>query len=39
MNITAVGQGLEIDPSTLTAAAVADNLSTVPYLLPQVGFG
>ena len=37
MNFAAVGQGLEIDPSTFAAAAVADNLSTVPYLLIQVG--
>jgi uncharacterized membrane protein len=37
MNFAAVGQGLEIDPSTFAAAAVADNLSTVPYLLAQVG--
>ena len=37
MNFAAVGQGLEIDASTFAAAAVADNLSTVPYLLAQVG--
>ena len=37
MNFAAVGQGLEIDASTCAAAAVADNLSTVPYLLAQVG--
>jgi uncharacterized membrane protein len=37
MNFAAVGQGLEIDSSTFAAAAVADNLSTVPYLLAQVG--
>ena len=36
MNFTAVGQGLEIDTSTFAAAALADNLSTVPYLLLQV---
>ena len=36
MNFTAVGQGLEIDSSTFAAAALADNLSTVPYLLLQV---
>ena len=36
MNFSAVGQGLEIDPSTFAAAALADNLSTVPYLLLQV---
>jgi uncharacterized membrane protein len=37
MNFAAVGQGLGIDASTFAAAAVADNLSTVPYLLAQVG--
>ena len=37
MNFAAVGQGLGIDSSTFAAAAVADNLSTVPYLLTQVG--
>lgn len=37
MNFAAVGQGLEIPPSTFAAAAVADNLTTVPYLLAQVG--
>ena len=37
MNFAAVGQGLEMDASTFSAAAVADNLSTVPYLLVQVG--
>jgi uncharacterized membrane protein len=37
MNFAAVGQSLEIPPSTFAAAAVADNLSTVPYLLAQVG--
>jgi uncharacterized membrane protein len=37
MNFAAVGQGLEITPSTFAAAAVADNLTTVPYLLAQVG--
>ncbi len=36
VNFTAVGQGLEIDTSTFAAAALADNLSTVPYLLLQV---
>ena len=36
MNFSAVGQGLGIDPSTFAAAALADNLSTVPYLLLQV---
>ncbi len=37
MNFAAVGQGLEIPASTFAAAAVADNLSTVPWLLAQVG--
>ncbi len=37
MNFAAVGRGLEIAPGTFAAAAVADNLSTVPYLLTQVG--
>jgi uncharacterized membrane protein len=37
MNFAAVGQGLDIPPSTFAAAAVADNLSTVPWLLAQVG--
>jgi uncharacterized membrane protein len=36
MNFAAVGQGLDLDPSTFAAAAVADNLSTVPYLVFQV---
>ena len=36
MNFAAVGQALEIDTSTFAAAALADNLSTVPYLLLQV---
>lgn len=37
MNFAALGQGLEISPSTFAAAAVADNLSTIPWLLAQVG--
>jgi uncharacterized membrane protein len=37
MNFAAVGQGLEMDASTFAAAAVADNLTTVPYLLAQMG--
>jgi uncharacterized membrane protein len=37
MNFAAVGQGLELSASTFAAGAVADNLSTVPYLLAQVG--
>ncbi len=36
MNFAAVGQGLEVEPSTFAAAALADNMSTVPYLLLQV---
>jgi len=36
INFAAVGQGLDTDPSTFAAAALADNLSTVPYLLLQV---
>ncbi len=36
MNFAAVGQGLDIDASTFATAAVADNLSTVPYLLTQI---
>ena len=36
MNFAAVGQGLEVEPSTFAAAALADNMSTVPYLLFQV---
>jgi uncharacterized membrane protein len=37
MNFAAVGQGLEMTPSLFAAAFVADNLSTVPWLLTQVG--
>ncbi len=37
MNFAAVGQGLDLSASTFAAGAVADNLSTVPYLLAQVG--
>ena len=36
MNFVAVGEGLGIDASTFAAAAVVDNLSTVPYLMLQV---
>ncbi len=36
MNFAAVGQGLDVEPSTFAAAALADNMSTVPYLLLQV---
>lgn len=37
MNFAAVGQGLEVTPSLFAAATVADNLSTVPWMLAQVG--
>jgi uncharacterized membrane protein len=37
MNFAAVGRGLEMTPSLFAAAFVADNLSTVPWLLTQVG--
>ena len=37
MNFAAVGQGLEMTPSLFAAASVADNLSTVPWMLAQVG--
>jgi uncharacterized membrane protein len=37
MNFAAVGQALEITPSLFAAASVADNLSTVPWMLAQVG--
>jgi len=37
MNFAAVGRGLEMTPGLFAAAFVADNLSTVPYLLAQVG--
>ena len=36
MNFAAIGSELEIAPSTFAAAAVADNLSTVPYMLTQI---
>ncbi len=36
LNFGAVGQALEIEPGTFAAAALADNLSTVPYLVLQV---
>jgi len=36
MNFVAGGEGLDIDASTFAAAAVVDNLSTVPYLMLQV---
>jgi uncharacterized membrane protein len=37
MNFAAVGQGLEVTPSLFAAAFVVDNLSTVPWMLTQVG--
>jgi uncharacterized membrane protein len=36
MNFVAVGRGLDTSPDLFAAASVADNLSTVPYLLAQV---
>jgi uncharacterized membrane protein len=36
MNFVAVGRGLETEPSIFAAASVADNLSTVPWMLAQV---
>jgi len=36
LNFGGVGQALEIEPGTFAAAALADNLSTVPYLVLQV---
>ena len=37
MNFVAVGRGLQVSPSLFAAASVADNLSTVPYMLAQIG--
>lgn len=37
MNFAAVGQALEVTPSLFAAAFVVDNLSTVPWMLAQVG--
>jgi len=37
MNFAAVGQALEMTPSLYAAAFVVDNLSTVPWMLTQVG--
>jgi len=37
MNFAAVGRGLEMTPDLFAGAFVADNLSTVPYLLAQIG--
>ena len=36
MNFVAVGRGLETEPAIFAAASVADNLSTVPWMLSQV---
>jgi uncharacterized membrane protein len=36
MNFVAVGRGLETEPTVFAAASVADNLSTVPWMLAQV---
>lgn len=36
MNFVAIGRGLETEPSIFAAASVADNLSTVPWMLAQV---
>jgi uncharacterized membrane protein len=37
MNFVAVGRGLQTSPSLFAASSVADNLSTVPYILTQIG--
>lgn len=37
MNFVAIGRGLETEPALFAAASVADNLSTVPWMLTQVG--
>ncbi|MEO2159404.1 MAG: DUF819 family protein [bacterium] len=36
LNFAAIGQGLDIDANIFAAAAVADNMSTVPYMLLQI---
>lgn len=36
MNFVAVGRGLDTDPAVFAAAAVVNNLSTVPWMLAQV---
>lgn len=36
LNFAAIGQGLDIDTNIFAAAAVADNMSTVPYMLLQI---
>lgn len=37
MNFVAVGRGLETAPEVFAAASVVNNLSTVPWMLAQVG--
>jgi uncharacterized membrane protein len=37
MNFAAVGRGLEMSPDLFAASFLADNLSTVPYMLAQIG--
>lgn len=37
MNFVAVGRGLETAPDVFAAASVVNNLSTVPWMLAQVG--
>jgi uncharacterized membrane protein len=37
MNFVAIGRGLETEPALFAAASVANNLSTVPWMLAQVG--
>jgi len=36
LNFAAIGQSLDIDTNIFAAAAVADNMSTVPYMLLQI---
>lgn len=36
MNFVAIGRGLDTEPTIFAAASVADNLSTVPWMLAQV---
>ena len=36
MNFVAIGRGLQTEPTIFAAASVADNLSTVPWMLAQV---
>ena len=37
MNFAAIGRGLDVSPSLFAAGAVAINLTTVPWLLTQMG--